>query len=600
MSKPWIPSQKEVAGICLAVLMGLIAYGLGQLAKPHTVYVSDVIIAIFLGTLVLNTRLSQWIGLGAHTDRDTDRYERGLRFTGKWVLRLAIILMGLKIQTELFHADQAQIVVTILLFALPCAFFLTHVAAQKLGLRREMGDLLSIGSMVCGASAINALSPVIYARRRDQGLAITAVFLFSIVALVAFYPLAQALGLSDEYGGLWAGLAVNDLSSSVAVGEQFSSDASVIAAAAKSVRIMLLGPLLILFSLIRPARRGQKSKRQTPSMMSHFPKFILGYFLLFGLRVWGDSAFNDMPLWANALNANTVVVKILILSVCAGIGLQIHVDTIIELGWKAVVAGGMAALAVAGLSLVMLVGYSNGTPMNSLLAGSGALLISYLMYRSTASGEAAYRPLLKRLKDGAPLSIREAVSLLEYHDERDSLEPTTYSAILRQLYPAIGELQPLRTSPLIPPIQYRRLIYWESNNNNGSLVGVLWAPGAEAHIHSHGHDGVGKSIEGRIEMTYFEPTSDQQITVQRHEHIDPGTLIEFSSSQTIHAVRNVADRDAIDVHYYGPEDKSKGLRYDWNEQCGVGDLVVGQSIDVTISQDHLPEPRLVERGTDDD
>ena len=246
--------------------MGLLAFELGQLVKPHTVYISDVIIAIFLGTFVLNTPIARWIGLGAPTARDTDRYERGLRFTGKWVLRLAIILMGLKIQTDLFHADQAQIVLTILIFALPCAFFLTHVAAQKLGLRREMGDLLSIGSMVCGASAINALSPVIYARRRDQGLAITAVFLFSIVALMAFYPVAQALGLSNEYGGLWAGLAVNDLSSSVAVGEQFGGDASVIAAAAKSVRIMLLGPLLVMFSFIRPTRRGHKREQQSPSM----------------------------------------------------------------------------------------------------------------------------------------------------------------------------------------------------------------------------------------------------------------------------------------------------------------------------------------------
>jgi uncharacterized integral membrane protein (TIGR00698 family) len=550
---------------------------------------------------VLNTPLGRWIGLGEPSDRDTDRYERGLRFTGKWLLRLAIILMGLKIQTSLFEASQAQMVLTILLFALPCAFFLTHVAAQMLGLRRELGDLLSIGSMVCGASAINALSPVIYARRRDQGLAITAVFLFSVVALVAFYPVAQALGLSDEFGGLWAGLAVNDLSSSIAVGSQFSEDASIMAAAAKSVRIMMLGPLLIMFSFIRPTRRGRDPEEESPSMMAHFPMFILGYFLLFGVRVLGDATFlPDLESeWQYVLDANSLVVQLLILSVCAGIGLQIHWKTIIELGWKAVVAGGMAALGVAGLSLVMLLGYANGDSTTSLLVGSAGLLVSYFMYRMTASGEAAYRPLLKRLKEGAPLSIREAVSLLEYFDERDSLEPATYAAILRQLYPAIGELQPLRTSELVPPIQYRRLIYWESVTGNGSLVGVLWPPGAEAHIHSHGHDGVGKSIEGRIEMTFFERSGEHQITVKRREQIDPGALIEFRSEETIHAVRNLSERDAIDVHYYGPEDKSKGLRYDWAADCRLSTLEIGETIDVTVSQDVIPEPRLIEPETED-
>jgi len=598
LNKPWIPSKNEVSGIGLAVLMGLIAYGLGSAIRPHTVYVSDVIIAIFLGILVLNTPLSRWIDLGARTDRDTDRYERGLRFTGKWVLRLAIILMGLKIQTDLFDADQAQMVLTILVFALPCAFFLTHVASYKLGLRRELGDLLSIGSMICGASAINALSPVIYARRRDQGLAITAVFLFSIVALVSFYPVAQALGLTDEYGGLWAGLAVNDLSSSVAVGSQFSEEGAIIATAAKSVRIMLLGPLLIMFSLIRPTRRGRDPEQKSPSLLSHFPKFILGYFLFFGVRVWGDATFGDVAAWQTVLDANGVLVKLLILAVCAGIGLQIHIDTIIELGWKAVVAGGMAAIGVAGLSLVMLVGFANDAPATSVLAGGAGLLMSYLMYRVTASGKAAHRPLLKRLKDGAPLSIREAVSLLEYHDEHDSLKPATYTAILRQLYPAIGELQPLRTGELVPPIQYRRLIYWESNSDNGSLVGVLWAPGAQAHIHSHGHNGLGKLFEGRIEMTGFERTDEHQLTVKRREQIDPGALIEFTAGDTIHAVRNVSDTDAIDVHYYGPEDKSKGLRYDWSEDFRLDELPVGESIDVTVSRDVLPETRLEERDSD--
>ncbi|MBR56955.1 MAG: hypothetical protein CMH54_02735 [Myxococcales bacterium] len=598
MNKPWIPSKNELTGIGLAVLMGLLAFGLGSAIKPHTAYVSDVIIAIFLGILVLNTPLSRWIGLGARTDRDMDYYERGLRYTGKWVLRLAIILMGLKIQTDLFDAEQAQMVLTILLFALPCAFFLTHVASHRLGLRRELGDLLSIGSMICGASAINALSPVIYARRRDQGLAITAVFLFSILALASFYPAAQALGLSDEYGGLWAGLAVNDLSSSIAVGSQFSEEGAIIATAAKSVRIMLLGPLLIMFSLLRPTRRGRDPDQKSPSLLSHFPKFILGYFLLFGVRAWGDATFGDMAEWQAVLDANSVLVKLLILAVCAGIGLQIHIDTIIELGWKAVVAGGMAALGVAGLSLIMLVGFAHDAPTTSVLAGSSGLLMSYLLYRVTASGKAAHRPLLKRLKEGAPLSIREAVTLLEYHDEQDSLKPATYTAILRQLYPAIGELQPLREGELLPPIRYRRLIYWESQSNNGSLVGVLWAPGAQAHIHSHGHNGLGKLIEGRIEMIGFERTDEQQLTVKRREQIDPGTLMEFTAGDTIHAVHNVSESDAIDVHYYGPEDKSKGLRYDWNEHCRLDELAMGECVDVRVSQDVLPETRLEDQESD--
>ena len=137
MTKPWIPTRREIPGIGFAMALGLCAMALAALLKQHTQLVSDVVIAIFLGALVLNTRAGAWLGLGAPTDRDVDRYERGLRFTGKWVLRLAIILMGLKIRTDLFRAEQLLIVGAILIFVLPTAFFLVHIVARMLGIRKR-------------------------------------------------------------------------------------------------------------------------------------------------------------------------------------------------------------------------------------------------------------------------------------------------------------------------------------------------------------------------------------------------------------------------------------------------------------------------------
>ena len=85
--------------------------------------------------------------------------------------------------------------------------------------------------------------------RTRPRISITAVFVFCVAALLLFHPVATTPS-GPAYGGLWAGLAVNDLSGSVAVGE-FGSDAGVIVIAVKSVRIVLLGPLLVGFSLLR-------------------------------------------------------------------------------------------------------------------------------------------------------------------------------------------------------------------------------------------------------------------------------------------------------------------------------------------------------------
>ena len=358
-----------IPGVLLTGILGGLAYQAGQQAAGHTNLVSDVVLAILLGMVVLNSPLGRLLGLQS-SKAPASRWEPGLRFTDKKLLRLAIILMGLKVQADLFKAEQVLLVLGILIVGLPVAFVLIQAVGRRLGLGGAMSDLLSIGTMVCGASAIHALSPVVSASKQDRGVAISAVFLFSIVALLFFFPAATALGLSSDYGGLWAGLAVNDLSSSVAVGSQFGGDAEVLAAASKSVRILLLGPLLIAFSVRSGSRQSSRGWR------SHLPLFILGYLLFFALRVAGDSAFGTDPRWQEVLRQNALVVKGLILAVCAGIGLQIRIRTLITVGWKAALAGGAGSLGLAVTSLVMLWSYEQHGAAGALIAGVGPLLVA--------------------------------------------------------------------------------------------------------------------------------------------------------------------------------------------------------------------------------
>src|SRR5262249_22706722 len=155
-----------------------------------------------------------------------------------------IVLMGLKVQTSFFGAAELALIAGLLVVSLPSAFCVAHAVASWLGVRRPMADLLAGGTMICGASAVNALAPVVGARREEQGGATAAVFLFSVVALVAFRPIAYLVGLDGAHAGIWAGVAVNDLSSAIAVGKQMGEAGGLFAAAAKSARVLLLAPAL--------------------------------------------------------------------------------------------------------------------------------------------------------------------------------------------------------------------------------------------------------------------------------------------------------------------------------------------------------------------
>ena len=585
----WLPSRREHRGLGLALALALVALLSVRTVFRGSYWVSDIVVAIGLGALVLNSPIARWIGLNVAGGREGDPYERGLRFTGKWVLRLAIILMGLKVRTDIIEVQLLLQVLFVLVFTLPTTFFVAHASAGLLGLRREMADLAAIGTMVCGASAINALAPVVFARRRDQGLAVTAIFLFSVVALLTFLPLGTVLGLDAESAGLWAGVAVNDLSSSVAVGSQFGEDESLIATMAKATRILLLGPLLIVFSLLR--RRAPAEESARVRLAAHLPLFVIGYFFMFGLRLLGDTLFLTAGAaaegaWATVLETNDLIVNVAIVAVCAAIGLQIHIRTLVELGWRTAVAAGAAWATTAALSLGMLVALLHEATVLGVTAGFGTVGLGFVLYCRWAP-----RPISLRasLDSGEPLSVRELVELFDLLDREGALDPHIAHRALAQVQPVIGELVPLRQSTIPGSINYRRLTFWRSAQHGSSLVGILWTPGTTAHIHSHDYSAVCRRIEGTVEITDFAQASEERLRVVRRSTFGPSSMTEISDTETIHVVRNAGAHNAIDLHFCGPRGPRRGRRFILREGSPhLAALAAGDELAVDVVAESLP------------
>ena len=571
--------------MALAVGLALVALVLTPVAFPGSPWVSPIVVAIGLGVLVLNSPVAGWVGLKVDSGREGDAYERGLRYTGKWVLRLAIVLMGLKARTDLIEPQLLARVLLVLVVTLPTTFFVAHATAGVLKLRREMADLVAIGTMICGASAINALAPTVFARRRDQGLAVTTIFLFSVVALMLLLPIGTALGLDTESAGLWAGLAVNDLSSSVAVGGQFGEDESVMAAMAKTIRIVLLGPLLLVFSQLRRRAPAEDSVRLR--LTAHFPLFVVGYLLLFGVRALGDRMFAATGpaggMWAALLDVNDGVVSLAIAAVCASIGLQIHFRTLVDVGWRVAVTAGAAWVTIAGLSLGLLTAEAQGATVVSVTGGLVALGLGFVVFRRWGPTPVS---LWARLEEGEPLTLRETVDLLALLDQDGPISAQVARRVLERGQPAIGELVSLRESPIQGGINYRRLTYWRSPEHGSSLVGILWTPGTTAHIHSHDYSALGRRIEGTVEVVEFARAAADRLRVIRRTQLGASTLTEFTEGDTVHLVRNVGAHDAIDLHFCGPRGPHEASRYTPREADPT--LAVGQEFAVDIVEDRLP------------
>src|SRR5262245_13690141 len=106
----WLPSSGDGPGIVLAAVLGALAMTIARLL-PRSPFVSEVLIALAIGALTINTPLRHALGLAVPTaEREPDRYASGLRFIGKWVLRLAIIAMGLNVQTSFFGRTELALI----------------------------------------------------------------------------------------------------------------------------------------------------------------------------------------------------------------------------------------------------------------------------------------------------------------------------------------------------------------------------------------------------------------------------------------------------------------------------------------------------------
>ena len=120
---------------------------------------------------------------------------------------------------------------------------------------------------------IAAIAPTIDAEDNDVAYAMSATFLFDMAMIVLFPIMGQAMGMSDQAFGIWAGTAVNDTSSVVATGYAFSEAAGDFATMVKLTRTLTIIPTVITFALISlrlKRKEALANARSTDDLKANF------------------------------------------------------------------------------------------------------------------------------------------------------------------------------------------------------------------------------------------------------------------------------------------------------------------------------------------
>ncbi len=185
--------------------------------------------------------------------------------------------------------------------------------ARLLKVERDAGLLISVGTAICGGSAIAAVAPVLRAKEHAISVALATVFLLNAAALVIFPPIGHAVGLGQDAFGLWSALAIHDTSSVVGAGLAYGPRALEVATTVKLARALWIVPLTLGIGWLE-ARRSEAAPDAPPLKK---PWFIAGFLAMAALVTFVPALHGPGHLVAVA--ARRVLVLTLFL-IGAGLG----------------------------------------------------------------------------------------------------------------------------------------------------------------------------------------------------------------------------------------------------------------------------------------
>ena len=118
-----------------------------------------------------------------------------------------------------------------------------------LNIERKTSFLISVGTAICGGSAIAAVSPVIEAEEKQTSVALGCIFVLNSVALFVFPAIGHYLNLSQTQFGLWCAIAVHDTSSVVGAASKYGAHALEVATTVKLTRALWIIPVAFMAAL---------------------------------------------------------------------------------------------------------------------------------------------------------------------------------------------------------------------------------------------------------------------------------------------------------------------------------------------------------------
>lgn len=320
-------------GLLAAAGLAAVATALGRLAP----IVGAPVIAIVIGIAAASRKTTH------------PKLAQGVSFSAKSVLQASIVILGTGLSFRQLLATGTSSL-PVLLGTLAVALIGATVFGRILNIPKDLRTLIGVGTGICGASAIAATDAVISASETDVSYAIATIFTFNVAAVLTFPTIGHLLSMNSHSFGLWAGTAVNDMSSVVAAASIFSIASTSYAVIVKLTRTLMIIPITLAIAMWRSRETSNQGSLPTTGYISHVRK-VMPFFIVWFLVAVTLNTIGLIPHSLHSVLSN--VAQFLITMALGAIGLSTRMDKIRSAGIRPLALGAILWILVASSSLLL-------------------------------------------------------------------------------------------------------------------------------------------------------------------------------------------------------------------------------------------------------
>lgn len=269
----------------------------------------------------------------------------GIDFSAKKLLRLGIILMGIRLDiSDILAAGPKVVLMAVLVISF--AMLLIPRLGKRFGVDTVLAVLVASGTAICGAAAIAGVAPMVKADEQRTAVSIAIIAILGTVFTFAYTFLNSVFTIPAYTYGILSGSTLHELGHVIAASSTGGQQSMDIALIIKLTRVAFLVPVAFILGIIFMDKDDRKNIgfRDLP-----IPWFVLGFIAF--------SIINTIGILSPSVTDFFTQASVFIMTMAmAGLGLNVDFKAFGKMGGRALGIGiiGSVALSVFGGILTML------------------------------------------------------------------------------------------------------------------------------------------------------------------------------------------------------------------------------------------------------